>query len=431
MADRSDNVGSATPKAPPAPPRHRPFRAVATESVANNLAGQLTAAAVVLPFIAVALGGPLLAATLIYPVYTLANLIGVVVTPTLMASGRSSKFVLTASAVGLAAFTAVNAIGSQVLGEGMAIGFVATAAVLGFLSGMGTVSYLDVVAGSLAPPEQSRLPVLQSSLAAGLVLAITGLDRLAFGDVDAPSAHIRLLWLGALALLVAAASCLLIQTSEGPRPPHMRIRDILGRGVQLTRRTPWLRRYLLVQTLFLTVALGSAFYSAHGATTHGSVGGSLHLIVAVSSVGLLVFAVAWVPLRPHIGLRGMYWLAGGLAFLSASLCVVVDALALTSVAWVYGVILAASAISALAVTTAKQVWLLRDDIGPDRLEIISFTQLVVGLAAAVLGAALATLAHVQGAIWPVYVMLGLDLLAMTMIRWAPPLAMTKAAAVKR
>ncbi len=76
MADRREVESTpgptARPPADPPPPaaarRSREFRIVASESVASNLGNQLTAAAVVLPFIAVALGGPLLAATLIYPV---------------------------------------------------------------------------------------------------------------------------------------------------------------------------------------------------------------------------------------------------------------------------------------------------------------------------------------------------------------------------
>ncbi len=347
-------------------------------------------------------------------------------TPKILAAGRSSKAILTIALVGAAVFTAANALGSSVLGERMATGFVATAAALGFLGGVSTVCFFDVVAGALVPGQQSRLPVLQSSLAAVLVLTITTVDQWVFGSGGGSSDHIRLLWLGAVALLVAALSCLFLPAATSARPGHARLVDTLARGFALTRSTRWLRRYLVVQTLFLSVSLGSAFFSAHGATLHGSVGGSLHLIVAVSSVGLLVFAVVWIPLRPHITLRGMYWLAGGLAFTAAALCVVADAFHLTAAVWLYGIVLALAAVSALAVSTAKQVWLLRR-AGEDRLLIISFSQVVIGIASAIIAAGLAALAHIQGAIWPVYVVLALDLLAMTMIRWAPQLRMTDAA----
>ena len=426
MADRAEPSGAIDSSPTQPGPSPRQYRIVAAEGVASNLASQLTAAAVVLPFIAVALGGPLLAATLIYPVFTLANLTGAVMTPRILSSGRSSKTMLAVAVAGLAVLTAANAVGSAVLGEGMATGFVATAAAIGFLAGVSTVCFLDVVAGALQPGQQSRLPVLQSSLGAALVLLVTFLDRWIFGSEGGASDHIRLLWLGALALLVAAGTCLLLQAAPRPKPTAMRLRGGLRRGFALARRTPWLRRYLLVQTLFLTVSLGSAFYSAHGATMHGGVGGSLHLIVAVSSVGLLVFAVVWAPLRPRITLRGMYWLAGGLAFLAASLCIVAEMFRLTSAPWIYGIVLAMAAVSALAVSTAKQVWLLRN-AGDDRLLIISFSQMVVGVASALIAGGLAALAHVQGAIWPVWLVLVLDVLAMTMIRWAPRLRMADVA----
>jgi hypothetical protein len=240
----------------------------------------------VLPFIAVALGGPLLAATLIYPIFALANLVGAVATPEILARGRSSKFMLTVAVSGGAVFTAANALGVQLLGETMTVAFIGTAAALGFLAGVSAVCFLDVVGGVLVPAEQSRLPVLQSSISAVLVLTITLVDSWAFDDGARPSSHVRLLWFGAGALLVAAVSCLLIEATPRPRE-RIRLRDMLRREAQLVRDMPWLRPCLLVQTVFLTVSLGSAFYSAHGATMHGDVGGNLHLIVAMSSLGLL------------------------------------------------------------------------------------------------------------------------------------------------
>ena len=215
MADRLDPSGAIDPTPARPGPSPRQYRIVAIEGVASNLANQLTAAAVVLPFIAVALGGPLLAATLIYPVFTLANLTGAVMTPRILSSGRSSKTMLAVAVAGLAVLTGANAVGSALLGEQMATGFVATAAALGFLAGVSTVCFLDVVAGALQPGQQSRLPVLQSSLGAALVLLVTFLDRWIFGSEGGASDHIRLLWLGALALLVAAGTCLLLEAAPG------------------------------------------------------------------------------------------------------------------------------------------------------------------------------------------------------------------------
>ena len=56
----------------------------------------------------VALGGPLLAATLIYRCFALANLICAVTTPRILAWGRSSKTMLAVAVSGLAVFTPVT-----------------------------------------------------------------------------------------------------------------------------------------------------------------------------------------------------------------------------------------------------------------------------------------------------------------------------------
>jgi hypothetical protein len=422
MTDAGDRAHATTRKS--GRPRRRAYPVIATQSAAARLANRLSAAGVVLPFIAVALGGPLLAAALIYPVFTIARLTGVVATPAMLANGRSSKALLGLTGAGTAVLIAANALGSQLIGAGMAFAFVVTAGVLGFLAGVSTVCWFDVVAGSLAQHELSRLPVLQSWVAAALVLVISGVDWLVFAETGGPYSHVRLLWWGAAAMVVAAAICLLIEAATEQSRTRARLLDTLRRGHHHARHTSWVRRYLVVQTLFLTVSLGSAFYSAHGATIHGGIGGSLRLIVAVTSVGLLVFALVWVPMRPRIGLRGVYWLGGCLGFFAASLCAMVDLFELTSSAWIYGVILAAAAASALAVSTAKQVWLLRT-VTTDRLVIIGFNQLVVGTVSALLGAMLAVVAHLHGAIWPVYLVLVLDALAVTTIRWVPPLRMVE------
>jgi len=64
-----------------APTTRRNFVAAATESVSFAVANQLTAVAVVLPFICVAFGGSAFAAALIFPTYTAANLLGVILAP--------------------------------------------------------------------------------------------------------------------------------------------------------------------------------------------------------------------------------------------------------------------------------------------------------------------------------------------------------------
>ena len=54
---------------------------------------------------------------------------------------------------------------------------------------------------------------------------------------------------------------------------------------------------------------------------------------------------------------------------------------------------------------------------------IGFSQLVTAVATTLAALGLGVLSHLQGVIWPVYCVVGIDLLAMAAIRWVPALAL--------
>ena len=418
MDERADTSRSqATPAA-----KSGNFGVVVAEGIAANTAGQLSNAAVVLPFICVALGGPILAAALIYPAYVVFNLVGTLVSPALLDPRRTSKLILTACAIAGAVVTVVNALGAEFLGSTMATAFVATAAALGFLFGLSAVCFVDVVADALHQHEHARLWIFQNAGSAAVVLIITTVDLLLFGGADTADGHLRLLWLAAGAMVVAAVCCgLIVLESHAPRP-RISFRSSLHTGIALLRRRGWFRRFLLVQSLFLTTSLGTAFYSAHSATEHGNTSGSLHVIVACTAGGLVLFAVVWHRLRHRLGLRAMYTLAGGLGLAAAALTIVADRLDEPDAPWLYGIIMALAAVAALAVSSSRTVWMLRRATS-ERLVVISFSQLVVGVISAPIAGLLAVLAQIHGTIVPIVCVAVLNVLALAAIRWVPRMSL--------
>ena len=153
-----------------APTTRRNFVASATESVSFAVANQLTAVAVVLPFICVAFGGSAFAAALIFPTYTAANLLGVVLAPRVLglrSVSRSLALILICG-IGIAGFAVMQT----------TIVFLAAPApvrsrVMGLLTvaiGAGPIGmlYVGVLADLLGAPAAVALLAIQGLVALGL-----------------------------------------------------------------------------------------------------------------------------------------------------------------------------------------------------------------------------------------------------------------------
>ena len=399
---------------------------VAWQATSASIAARFTGVAIVLPFICIALGGPVLAATLIYPVWSVARLLGVLATPVLLGPRRSTKWMLTACLGAAAVIMTINAVGSQILGSAMGFAFVLTGAMLGFLVGVRGVCFMDLVSDALHSTEHGRLFVFRRIASCVVVVAVAGVDMLIFGVHAGSSAHIRLLWFGVLAMVISTVCGALIgakamgEHESATTPARTTVRASLHTGASQVRRHGWFRRYLVVQIVFVTTSLGVVFYSAHGASLYGGSAVSLHLILAFSALGLLAFGVAWLPIKHRVTVRGMYSFAAALSVLAAGLCVFADRWARADAEWLYGVIIALAAVVTLAIGSTQRVWLLRQ-MTEHRLIVISYSNLLIGVAAALIAAGLGFLAHLHGVIWPVYCVLVLSLLALGTIGWAPNL----------
>lgn len=400
-------------------PRTRNYRALLGQASAVSLANQLTATAVVLPYICIAVGGSPLIAAMLYPIGTFCALLGTLSAPVLTAR-RSNPFILTVGAVIAAAVTAGNALGSDLLGSPIAVVFLVTTAVLGFLGGLAAVSAVDLMSTSLLQAQVGRVSVLQTAISATLVLVVTAAELLFFKHTSALQSHIALLWMGAIAFAMAIPFILLVVPA--PNPSRVRgptLRQVIPLGVSQVREHRWLRTFLLVQTCFISLTLGTAFFSAHAAALHGNVVGHLHLIVAFTATGLIVYGFVWARTRSIATVRGMHVLAGGLIVAAALFAIAADTWDLPYEEWLFGVILALAAVASQVISTAKRVWLLRYVGGEHRAITIGFAQLVTSLASTLTALVLGVVAHLQGVVWPVYLLLALTLAALGTVRLIP------------
>jgi Na+/melibiose symporter-like transporter len=234
-----------------------------------------------------------------------------------------------------------------------------------------------------------------------------------FASRDPIVGHISLMWFAGGFLLIAGVFTFLVGVEHVPIEGGKRqnLVSTLRDGAAAARRYPWLREYLIRQVLFLSVALATTFFSIRVAALHGSVPGSLAVLVAVASTALVAGALLWKRVLKSRGYRGM--LVGGAlcSTLAAAGAVTVERLGLVGSPLVHAIFILLATLAADAVTVAKSAYLVEHAKPAELPELTAFTQLVIGIASAVVAAVIATLAQVHGTVWPSAILLGLNIVA--------------------
>lgn len=401
-----------------APTGRRNFLAAATESVSFAVANQLTAAAVVLPFICIAFGGSAFVAALIYPTFIAANLLGVVVAPRVLGL-RSAPRSLALILALIATVFAMTGVGIMFVDQAWLNALLVVAAVVGLLSGIASIAVVEVMSSSLASSEKAAISVVQSSGGAVLTLAITVVLGTFFLDPNARDAHIALLWIGITAMVVAALALLPIRLTESePAVKRSPVGILTALRARPDRKYPWVREFLITQVLFLSISLGTSFYSVHGATLHGQESEALHQIVAVTAVGSLLFTALWTLSRHRATIRGLLLTAAILGVASAVVALIADYGDAQALPILSGAVITLAAAGGAATSSTRSTWMYQNLGQEDDIEVIVFCQLVLGVTATGVGLVFGLLAQLE-TVAPVWAMLILSGYALIHARRGP------------
>ena len=401
-----------------APAARRNFTAAATESVSFAVANHLTAAAVVLPFICVAFGGSAFAAALIFPTYIAANLLGVVVAPRVLGL-RSVKRSLALILALIATVFAITGVGILLVSPVWLNALLVVAAVVGLLSGVASIAVVEVMSASLASSEKATLSVVQSTGGAVLTLVITVVLGLFFLDPNGRDAHIALLWVGITAMVIASLALLRIRpTGSGRARENDPVGILTALRARPDRKYPWVREFLITQVLFLSIALGTSFYSVHGATLHGQKSDALHYIVAVTAIGSLLFTALWTLSRHKATIRGLLLTAAALGVCAAVAALVADYSGAEALPILSGVVIVFAAAGGAATSSTRSTWMYLNLGQENDTEVIIFCQVVLGVTATGVGLVFSVLARLD-AVAPAWVMLVLSGYALIHARRGP------------
>jgi hypothetical protein len=389
-----------------------------------DLANQLSNPQTVLPFLYSVLGAPLAAAGLIVPLNNIGGLFGRAIAAPLITAARFSKWHMAFGSLAVGASLAALALFIEIIHLNAVIAlFLLVAGIVGIGQGVSSVAFQDVLGRAL--PQERRGPLLFTQTAIGGALAIAaawGTMRL-FKDAKPLDSHMTLIWISAAVLVLAFVCSILVR--EAP-PAKTEASDRAGgfasevrRGFTLTGRTPWFRRYLVAQVLFLSVTLATTFYSIHAASLHGGKAGSLSVFVIFSSLGLVLGGPLWSWLVGK-GFRPVFIL-GGLASMSAAILALIieDVEGLQSVLLHAPVFLLAT-LGYEAVTQGRQVYVVNMTTEEERPFFISISQTLLGALSIGVAALFGVLAQVKGEAWPLLAVLAMNAIAVLYVFALPP-----------
>lgn len=414
MAKTSHRVSSADGMS------KRILRLIIAQSGFYSAALQLGNVSIVLPFVVAELDAELWIAALIFPAFTAGGAIGNVVAPPAVAAvpRRHRLFIIVSC---LAVLAGVNAL-CATIGKGSVAGIllVVNVTLIGVVSAISFVAFADLVAAM--PSGTARARILLTEVGVGAALTAVVAATLSFVPDQHPlSRNIHLLWTAAGAMAISAAICRALPHRIVPRVHAAPgLHKLVYVGWTAIRTNGWYRRYLLVQVLFGSVVLGSSFHSIRVAAVPGDQPDEVVAVVLFVCVGLLGGIALWNRVRERFGLVGLFVGSALVSIAAAVLSIAFDLAGAWPNVVAIGLVIALVSIANQSVFTAGQLWIARDAEPGLRTSLISFGQLVINAGLVGMGLALGLIAQDHDAVWPVMIVLLLNLTAAySATRFAP------------
>jgi hypothetical protein len=271
----------------------------------------------------------------------------------------------------------------------------------------------------LTATRRNNLVLNQQALGAILTVAATLVLIPLLPNRDAVDRHLDLLWFGAAAMAVAVVVAMTVgpTTSVTVSPPRRIIEDF-REGVAVVRTTRWYRVFLTAQIMFVPIAVNETFFALRTALAHVDTAGSLHAIVISSAAGLVAGSFLWRSVFSKFGVRGMLTASAIISCVAAMLCAANEIIPAEPHLWAYEVVFFLVVLSNAAIAAATVSWISAFASEEQRPVLISFAATLAAVVTALLGAAFGLPARVT-AIWPVFVVLALCVLAGTVAMRAP------------
>jgi Major Facilitator Superfamily len=418
----------------------RNYALVFSGGVAATTAGQLANATLVLPFLYLALGAPVLFAGLLLPIMQGSELVAELFGAPFLESRKRAKIsvvvptLVSAAALALIAFAAEGSPKSVVVGL-----FLTIAIVVGLCDGIVTLGYGQLF-GVVIPSEQrGGITFFEAMIAGALAIAIAWLTKDLLAADQPLQRHIVVLWAGIVAMVVGGVIIVGVRVGEaeeekreeeaaepaappthGSRRRHRRhvlprlkgpdILQSLRHGLQVGMKHVWFRRYTVACVLFLSVVLAMPFYTIHAASYHKGSTHGLTVLVIAASAGIVVGSPLWAYLSKRSN-RTVVILGSFIAAASAMVALGLDFTHLAGNLWLYAIVIFMLAFGANGVSESSYLYLIEMSSESERPSLLALSDVAVGVLAVGVAAVLGIVAHFSNPTIPLMVLLVANILA--------------------
>jgi hypothetical protein len=405
------------------------FRTLLSQGTFVNVSYQLASATIVLPFIYVAVGAPVVFAGLILPIVQISGLISFLIgAPLLGAPWLRKWYIVLATIIVAAAMTVVGLAAQVSLADfWIVILFLVVAGVVGMSQGLSGMAFKDLIARVVSEQRRSHLLFAQTGIAGILTILIAFGTRRLVDHTDALDEHLEMLWVGILVMLLACVVTAMVRETpltagrgssdrrtskliDDPSTPRLKADDSMTGQFRFVMREGWYRRYLVQRALLLSVELATPFYALHAASQHVHKHGSLSIFVIASSMALVVSGIFWRRVSEK-SVRLVFRLAAIIAGMAGGIAIATELDPALQSVWSHGVVFFLIVLARQGSSNARTLYLIRWATDTERPFFMAISGVTIGglgiLAAFFFGA----LAHLQAAIWPVWCIVGANGLA--------------------
>jgi len=398
------------------------FNSLLSQGTFVNIRYQLASSNLVLPFIYMAIGAPVIFAGLILPIAQISRLISqLVLAPLIGGRGLRKWYIAMSMLTTAVALAFVGLVAHSTKSEWLGILFLLVAAVLGISGSISGLAYKDLVGRVLPEKRQNALVFTQTALA-GLVTVLIALGSHHFiSHPNSLDAHLELIWVAIVVTGLAGLSIACVrETPAATAAREAREAEEASKGNGLfgtfqdqfssAMKVVWFRRFLVARTLFLSVELATPFYAVHAATYHASHHGSLSIFVIASSLGLFGGGILWGRIGAK-STQAVMVLASLTACAAGATAIAIEMIPEARSQLLHGVVFFLISLAAEGTSNARTLYLVNHASDSERPYFLAVSSVVTGMTGTAFAFIFGTLAHLQNAIWPVWCLVALNVIA--------------------
>lgn len=395
------------------------YRMLLGQGTFTMVGGHLASYSLVLPFLYTACGGSVFVAGLLVPFVRGTGVLAEAASVPIVEHARFHKryiaLTLAVGVLGLVIVCLESRSGERSL---LLWAFLAAALLLGPSSALNGLAARDLTGRMLPADQQTTLAFAQTGYAAVLTVAFALFGQHFINSGGAIGEHIELIWYGVGVFVLATVVVLMVREPERARASGVPDQPLAGNRstvpfrekFAVALRRSWIRHFIIARMLLMSVELAIPFFAIHAASLYSSHAHSLNVFVIASSAGLAIGALVW----PRLGKKSLrlVMVLGALITAAASLLSLVIALVpgLQSAAW-HSVVFVLAGIGVEGVLNARCVYIVARSSDDERPANIAVSTIVTGVFGIGLAVVFAAIAHLQGVIWPIWCIAGLNVAA--------------------